>query len=84
MRVTSHMSAAMAELNRPPAPLNGEPIIKVCPDLPRYPASALHRRILHWRFFQVPFQPNLKEVIVAITVMAVTIAVSLLGMALVW
>jgi hypothetical protein len=84
MRVTSDMSAAMAELGGPPTSSETEPVIKDCPILPFGQTNALHRRIVHWRFLQVPFQPNLKEVIVAVTVMAVTIVVSLSGMMLVW
>jgi hypothetical protein len=78
------MSAAMAELGGPPTSSESEPVSKDCPVLPFEQAKALHRRIVHRRFLQVPFQPNLKEVIVAITVMAVTIVVSLSGMVLVW
>ncbi len=84
MRVTSDVSAAMAELSRLPAPLETKPPIKDCPVLLLEQANVLHGGILHRRFFQAPFQPNSKEVIVAVAVMAVTVVVSLSGMALVW
>ena len=83
MRVTSEMSAALAELSERPAQLKRGAVIKDIPVLPFEETSALRGGISHWRFFQAPFQPNLKEVIVAIAVMVVTVAVSLSGMALV-
>jgi len=83
MRFTSDLSVAMAELSRLPTPLKGEPVIQLRPVLPPGQLNALSRSILRRRFSQVPLQPNLKELIVAITVMAATVAVSLSGFALV-
>jgi hypothetical protein len=57
---------------------------RVCPVLPLGPVNALSRGSLHGRVSQMPFHPNVKEVTVAITVMAATAALSLLGLALVW
>jgi len=59
----------------------GEPFIR--PVLPLGEVNALRHRILHLTA-QLPPGPNLKEVIVATTVMVATAAVSLLGIALVW
>jgi hypothetical protein len=51
--------------------------------LPLGQVNALRHRILHLTA-HLPLRPNLKEVIVATTVMVATAAVSLLGIALVW
>jgi hypothetical protein len=81
LRVTSELSGTMAGLSGLRTPPRGEPYIR--PVLPLGQVNALRHRILHLTA-HLPLRPNLKEVIVATTVMVATAAVSLLGIALVW
>jgi hypothetical protein len=96
MRVTVQLAAAMAKLNGLPEPsrnlrrwtaLNTRPVqdlARACAALAPGPVTAPGGGILYWRFSQMPLQPNLKEVIVAVTVMAATVVVSFLALTLLW
>jgi hypothetical protein len=56
----------------------------VCTALPLVQAKAASRGLLDWKFSRMPLQPNLREVMVAVTVMVATAAVLLFGMNAVW
>ena len=81
MRVTSELSGSMAGLSGLRTPSRGDPFIR--PVLTLGQVNALSHRILHLTA-HLRLRPNLKEVIVAITVMVATAAVSLLSIALIW